>query len=131
VVARLEHKATPLRMRIAIVGTGVAGNVIAHQLKDRHDITVFEANDYVGGHSNTIDVSAGGERLKLDTGFMVFNNRTYPYFTRLLEELGIESQLSNMTFSVRCQENGLEYSGSSLNTLFAQRRNLIRPSLPF
>jgi predicted NAD/FAD-binding protein len=115
-------------MRIAIVGTGVAGNVIAHQLKDRHDITVFEANDYVGGHSNTIDVSAGGERLKLDTGFMVFNNRTYPYFTRLLEELGIESQLSNMSFSVRCQENGLEYSGSSLNTLFAQRRNLIRPS---
>ncbi|MDH4314874.1 MAG: FAD-dependent oxidoreductase [Gammaproteobacteria bacterium] len=127
-VARLENATGQPRQKIAIVGTGIAGNVIACQLRDRHDITVFEANDYIGGHSNTVDVAADGDQLKLDTGFIVFNDRTYPYFTRLLDELGVESQESTMSFSVRCQENGLEYAGSSLNTLFAQRLNVLRPS---
>ena len=116
------------RLKIAIVGTGIAGNFAAHRLHPRHDITVFEANSYVGGHSNTVEVPDGDEVRKLDTGFMVFNHRTYPHFTELLRELEIESRETSMSFSVQCETSGLEYNGSSLNTLFAQRRNLLRPS---
>lgn len=116
------------RRKIAIVGTGIAGNVVANSLQRHHDITVFEANDYIGGHTNTVEVDEDGDELKLDTGFIVFNDRTYPHFIRLLDELGVESTSSNMSFSVRSTTNGLEYNGSSLNALFAQRRNLVRPS---
>jgi len=115
-------------MRIAVIGTGIAGNVAAYHLNRDHDITVFEANDYIGGHTNTIDVATVTGSLPVDTGFIVFNNRTYPNFVRLLDELGVESRDSEMSFSVRSDRDGLEYNGSTLDGLFAQRRNLLRPS---
>lgn len=114
-------------MRIAIVGTGVAGNVAAWKLRDEHDITVFEAADYVGGHTNTVEVLEGSRRLAIDTGFIVFNDRTYPHFLKLLDELGQASVPSVMSFSVRTEDGALEYNGASLNALFAQRRNILRP----
>lgn len=115
-------------MKIAVIGTGIAGNVVAHRLCEEHDVTVFESNDYVGGHSNTVTVPTTEGDLNLDTGFIVFNDRTYPNFLRLLDELGVESQKSSMSFSVQCMRSGLEYNGSTVNSLFAQRRNLLRPS---
>ncbi len=115
-------------MRIAIIGTGIAGNVAAYKLRQQHDITVFEAGSYVGGHTNTVDVEESGERLAVDTGFIVFNDRTYPNFIGLLDEIGQASQPSVMSFSVQREDSGLEYGGSSLNSLFAQRRNILRPA---
>ncbi|MGI9260326.1 MAG: NAD(P)/FAD-dependent oxidoreductase [Gammaproteobacteria bacterium] len=115
-------------MKIAIIGSGIAGNVAAYRLRDEHDITVFEANDYVGGHVNTIDVDDDGTPLAVDTGFIVFNDWTYPNFIELLENLGVASKPTSMSFSVQCERSGLEYNGTTLNTLFAQRRNLFRPS---
>jgi predicted NAD/FAD-binding protein len=114
-------------MKIAIVGTGIAGNVAACKLNAAHDITVFEAASYVGGHTNTIDVYENGRPIPVDTGFIVFNDRTYPHFVGLLEELGQEWQPSEMSFSVQSEGGGLEYNGASLNALFAQRRNILRP----
>jgi uncharacterized protein len=115
-------------MRIAIVGTGIAGMTAAWHLHRNHDITVFEAADYIGGHTNTIDVVHGGVEYAIDTGFIVFNNRTYPEFVRLMNCLRVSSQPTEMSFSVRCEATGLEYNGTSLNKLFTQRRNLLRPS---
>ncbi len=115
-------------MKIAIIGSGVAGNVAAYRLRNEHDITVFEANDYVGGHVNTIDVDDDGTQISVDTGFIVFNDWTYPNFIALLEDLGVASKRSSMSFSVQCRRSGLEYNGTTLNTLFAQRSNLFRPS---
>jgi predicted NAD/FAD-binding protein len=114
-------------MRIAIVGTGIAGNTAAYKLRDEHDITVYEASSYVGGHTNTIDVSEAGRTIAVDTGFIVFNDRTYPNFIELLDEIGQESLASVMSFSVSSGDAGLEYNGSGLNALFAQRRNILRP----
>ena len=115
-------------MKIAIVGTGIAGNVAAYHLAKEHEITVFEAADYVGGHTNTVDVEYAGQQYAVDTGFIVFNDWTYPEFIRLLDELRVESQPSDMSFSVSCEKTGLEYNGTSRNALFAQRSNLLRPS---
>lgn len=115
-------------LRIAVIGTGIAGNYAASKLAGEHDITVFEARDRIGGHTNTIDVEHNGQTLAIDTGFIVYNDVTYPHFVQLLDELGIESQASEMSFSVRCQDTGLEYNGANLNAVFAQRRNLLRPS---
>ncbi len=115
-------------MKVAIIGTGIAGNVAAYKLHREHDITVFEAAGYVGGHTNTVDVFESGRRIAVDTGFIVFNNRTYPNFIQLLDEIGQASQESEMSFSVQSEDGRFEYSGSSLNTLFAQRSNLFRPS---
>lgn len=115
-------------MRIAIVGAGIAGNVAARELHRDHDITVFEAASHVGGHTHTHEVEVEGDRVSVDTGFIVFNRRTYPLFDALLDELGVASQESSMSFSVRCESSGLEYNGTSLDGLFAQRRNLLRPS---
>jgi predicted NAD/FAD-binding protein len=116
------------RMRIAIVGSGIAGNVAAHRLHAAgHEITMFESGDHVGGHTHTHDILLGGGRFAVDTGFIVFNTRTYPRFCALLEELGVESQVSSMSFSVRDDASGLEYNGTSCDGLFAQRRNLLRP----
>jgi predicted NAD/FAD-binding protein len=115
-------------MKIAIIGSGIAGNVAAHHLHPEHDITVFEAGDHAGGHTHTHDIELGGRSYAVDTGFIVFNDRTYPNFIRLLEELGVEWQESSMSFSVRDEASGLEYNGTTLNTLFSQRRNLLRPS---
>ena len=114
-------------MKIAIIGTGIAGNVIAYKLHQEHDITVFESGSYVGGHTNTVDVVEDGRQYAVDTGFIVFNDRTYPNFIRLLDEIGQESQPSEMSFSVQSRDGGIEYSGTSLNALFAQRRNIVRP----
>lgn len=116
------------RRKIAIVGSGIAGNTAAWLLRDRHDITVFEAAGYVGGHTNTVDVETSAGRLPIDTGFIVFNDRTYPEFNRLLDALGQPWQDSVMSFSVRDEVAGIEYNGASLSQLFAQRRNLLRPS---
>jgi predicted NAD/FAD-binding protein len=115
-------------MRIAIIGTGIAGNVLGRALHREHDLTVFESASYIGGHTHTHRIELGGERYAVDTGFIVFNHVTYPNFTRLLEELGVASQDSSMSFSVRNAASGLEYNGTSINTLFAQRGNLLRPS---
>lgn len=115
-------------MRVAIVGTGIAGNIAAYKLRDHFDVTVFEAATYIGGHTNTVDVEEGGRLLAIDTGFIVFNDRTYPNFIKVLDEIGQPSQRSEMTFSVHSAKGRLEYNGSSLNGLFAQRRNLLRPS---
>jgi len=117
-----------MRSRIAIVGAGISGNVCAWLLHKDHDITVFSADDHVGGHTHTHSVSLEGREVSIDTGFMVFNEKTYPNFIRLLQQLGVRSQLSDMSFSVRCDASGLEYQGSSLNGLFAQRSNFFRPS---
>jgi uncharacterized protein len=114
-------------MKVAVVGSGIAGLFVAHRLHRSHDVTVFEANDYAGGHTHTVDVEQDGRQYAIDTGFIVFNDWTYPNFIALLRELGVESQPSNMSFSLRCERTGLEYNGSSLNGLFAQRRNLVRP----
>lgn len=114
-------------MRIAIIGSGVSGLVVAHLLHDDHDISVFEADDRVGGHTHTVRVSEGDRGLNVDTGFIVFNEDAYPNFSRLISMLGVESQPSDMSFSVSCRKTGLEWAGTNLNTLFAQRRNLLRP----
>jgi predicted NAD/FAD-binding protein len=114
-------------MRIAIVGSGIAGLTAAHHLHQQHQITLFEASGHVGGHVHTHDVELGGAEYRIDTGFIVFNRRTYPHFTALLAELGVASQKSDMSFSVSCGASGLEYNGTSLNALFAQRENLLRP----
>ena len=116
-------------MRIAVIGTGIAGNTAAYELRKDHDITVYEASSYIGGHTNTINVLEGGTNIAVDTGFIVFNDRTYPNFIRLLDEIGQESQPSVMSFSVSSGDGRLEYSGSGLNALFAQRRNILRQDL--
>ncbi|HEX9138649.1 MAG TPA: FAD-dependent oxidoreductase [Steroidobacteraceae bacterium] len=113
-------------MKIAIIGSGIAGNLVARQLHREHEITVFEAAGHIGGHAHTHRIEIGGQTLNVDTGFIVFNDRTYPNFTRLLGEIGVASQDSAMSFSVRNERTGLEYNGTSFNGLFAQRRNLLR-----
>ncbi|MGZ8382416.1 MAG: NAD(P)-binding protein, partial [Nitrospira sp.] len=115
-------------MKLAIVGTGIAGMTAAHLLHQDHDLTVFEAGAHIGGHTNTVEVEQQGRSYAIDTGFIVFNDWTYPNFIALLDRLGVASQPSDMSFSVRCEQTGLEYNGTSLNSLFAQRRNLLRPS---
>jgi predicted NAD/FAD-binding protein len=115
--------------RVAIVGTGIAGLGCAHFLYRDYDLTIFEQNAYAGGHSNTVlvDEPGTGRRLPVDTGFMVFNRVTYPLLNRLFDRLGVESRPTQMSFSVRHADSGLEFCGSSLNHLFAQRRNLLSP----
>ncbi len=115
-------------MKIAIIGTGISGNVAAYHLNKDHDITVFEANDYLGGHTHTHNIELEGKSYSVDTGFIVFNYKTYPNFTGLLKELSVKEQLSAMSFGVKCEKTGLEYMGSTINSLFAQRRNIFRPS---
>ena len=117
------------RQRIAIVGAGVSGLTTAWLLSQHHDIELFEAGDYPGGHTNTRPVRAGGRDWPVNTGFIVFNDWTYPNFIRLMDRLGVASEVSDMSFSVDCSRTGLQYNGTSLNTLFAQRRNLL--NIPF
>ena len=111
-------------MRIGIIGSGISGLVAARQLATDHDVCVLEAADYIGGHTHTIDVESNGENHAVDTGFIVFNDRTYPNFVRLMNELGVGSQATTMSFSVRCERSGLEYRGADPGGLFAQRKNL-------
>jgi uncharacterized protein len=115
-------------MRIAIVGAGISGLMAAYLLdRGGHQVTVYEAGPTLGGHSNTVDCDVEGVGLPVDTGFIVHNDRTYPHFLRLLAELGVETQATEMSFSVTSEATGLEYNGHSLSTLFAQRRNLVNP----
>ncbi len=113
--------------RLAIIGTGIAGLGCAHFLHRHFAVTLFERDDRAGGHTHTIDIAEGPRRLPVDTGFMVFNRVTYPLLSRLFDELGVAVKPTRMSFSVRHAGSGLEFSGSSLNHLFAQRRNLLRP----
>lgn len=118
-----------MRVRIAIVGTGISGLYAARQLAPRCDLTLFEAQSHPGGHSNTVEVAMDGHRLAIDTGFIVFNEKTYPRFTALLQDLGVTSQPSDMSFSFRCGDSGLEYRGdNTFDAIFAQRRNALRPT---
>lgn len=115
-------------MKIAIVGSGISGMSCGWLLHKKHDVTLFEAGSYIGGHTNTVDVEVGNRNVSVDTGFIVCNDRTYPNFLELIDHLGVSRRPSEMSFSVRCDETGVEYSGSGLNGLFVQRRNLVRPS---
>ncbi len=115
-------------MRIAIVGGGISGLVCAYLLNEEHDIVLFEANDYIGGHTHTIDVTLGTNRYPVDTGFIVFNEVTYPNFLKLIRRLGVAYQPSVMTFSVKSESDGIEYSPHNLNSFFIQRKNLLDPS---
>ena len=120
------HQATTCR-RVAVVGSGISGMVAARELSKRHDVTVFEANDYIGGHTNTIGVDDPSGRYAIDTGFIVYNDRNYPLFSALIEELGVVTEPTSMSFGVHCEASGLEYNGSSISGLFAHPRNMIRP----
>ena len=111
--------------KIAIIGSGISGLTCAYYLCKRYQVTIFEANDYIGGHTHTIPVELNGEQAAIDTGFIVFNNRTYPNFIRLMKELSVPYQATEMSFSIRNDALGLEYNGHSLATLFAQRNNLV------
>jgi predicted NAD/FAD-binding protein len=113
--------------KLAIIGTGIAGMGCAHLLQKKYDITLFEQNDYVGGHTNTISVDEDGTLVHMDTGFMVFNFATYPNLCKLFEEIKAPIKKTDMSFSVQYMPTGLEYCGSGINGLFAQRRNLFSP----
>ena len=110
--------------KLAIIGTGIAGMSCAHYLQHKYDLTIYEKNDYVGGHTNTISVDEDSKKIFIDTGFMVFNHVTYPLLTKLFQELNVPTKKTNMSFSVQHVPSGLEYSGSGLNGLFAQRKNI-------
>lgn len=139
---------TPITKRIAIIGSGVSGLVCAHYLVAKHEVTIFEANDYFGGHVNTIDIQLAEpkgswirrrknqllkkqsieiEESSIDTGFIVFNERTYPNFLRLLTELDVSFQKTDMSFSVKNPFINFEYNGHTLNSLLSQRKNIISP----
>ncbi len=113
--------------RIAVIGSGIAGLTSAYLLSREHEVTVFEANDYLGGHTHTRKVHLDGKDYPVNTGFIVFNDWTYPNFIKLMDQLGVASEDSDMSFSVRCENTDLEYNGTSLNSLFAQRVNILRP----
>jgi uncharacterized protein len=116
-------------VKIAIIGSGISGLTSAYLLQQQHEVTVFESAERIGGHTATIEVNEAGGKRSIDTGFIVFNDWTYPNFIRLMDELDVASKATEMSFSVSCQRSGLEYGGNNLNTLFAQRRNLL--SFPF
>jgi predicted NAD/FAD-binding protein len=113
--------------RIAIIGAGISGLASAWLLAKRHEVVVFEANRYAGGHTNTVDATVDGITHPVDTGFLVYNDRTYPNLVKLFAALGVESAASDMSLSVRIGDGALEWSGSSLATVFAQPSNLVNP----
>lgn len=115
-------------MKIAVIGSGISGLTAAYVLSRKNDVVIFEKNDYIGGHTHTHQIEEEGNILSVDSGFIVYNERTYPNFINLLNRLGVESQLTRMGFSVKSEKDNLEYAGHSLSGLFAQRSNLIRPS---
>ena len=114
-------------MRIAVVGSGIAGLASARLLAREHEVTLYEANDYLGGHTHTHDVQVGGRCHAVDTGFIVFNKKHYPLLYTLFDELGVESQPTTMSFAVKNERSGLEYNATDLPGLFCQRRNLVSP----
>jgi predicted NAD/FAD-binding protein len=114
--------------RVAVVGSGISGLAVAHALASDAQVTLFEAGDYFGGHTHTVDVTLQGVSHGVDTGFLVFNERTYPQLIRLFAELGVATAASDMSFSVQVPQVDLEWSGSNLDSVFAQRKNLLRPA---
>lgn len=115
-------------MKVAVVGAGISGLTAAYLLSKAHDVTVFEKDDRIGGHTATKHVRWRGRNYDIDTGFIVFNDRTYPNFQRLMDTLKVPYQKTEMSFSVTCERTGLEYNGSHLDGLFAQRHNAVTPS---
>jgi len=115
------------KKRIAIIGSGISGQTCGYLLSKQNEVTLFEANNHLGGHTATIDLDIEGKTLPVDTGFIVFNDRTYPNFIKMMDQIGITSKPTEMSFSVHNKATGFEYNGHSLNTLFAQRRNLLSP----
>ena len=115
-------------MKIAIIGSGISGLTCAYLLSRKNDITVFEKNNYIGGHTHTHELEFNGHTHFVDSGFIVYNERTYPNFIKILDQLNVDRQITRMGFSVKSIRNNLEYAGHSLNGLFAQRSNLIKPS---
>ena len=114
-------------MKIAIIGSGISGNTLAYYLNPHHQITLFESNDRVGGHSHTHHIDIFNQKVSVDTGFIVFNKKTYPNFLKLLHELKVPYENSAMSFSVKDSQKDFEYNGTSLNALFAQRKNFMNP----
>ncbi|NQV36927.1 MAG: FAD-dependent oxidoreductase [Candidatus Marinimicrobia bacterium] len=115
-------------MKIAIIGSGISGLTASYLLNKRHEITLFEKNDYIGGHTHTHDITIGEQTFSIDSGFIVYNEKTYPNFIKLLDILNVERQKTTMGFSVKSEVKNLEYAGNSLKSLFAQKRNYFRPS---
>ncbi|MBY0339923.1 MAG: FAD-dependent oxidoreductase [Rhodocyclaceae bacterium] len=123
-----EHPLGPGRKHVAVIGSGISGLAVAWLLRDTHQVTLYEAAGRLGGHTNTLEVAVDGQTFPVDTGFLVFNRRTYPNLCALFKLLGIEAVASEMTFSARIESLNLEWAGNNLNTVFGQRRNLLRPS---
>ena len=116
-------------MRVAVIGSGVAGLTAAYVVSRNHDVTLFEKDTRFGGHANTVSVAGARGQVGLDTGFIVHNERTYPHLLRLFGELGVATQDSDMSFGVRCEECGLEYAGArGLAGMAARPANLISPA---
>ena len=116
-----------VRLKVAVVGTGISGLSAAWLLSPRHDVTVYEQSERIGGHSNTVVASVGGREIPVDTGFIVFNRSAYPNLTALFERLAVPTRTSDMSLAVSLDNGNLEYSGTGLLGLFAQPRNLFRP----
>jgi predicted NAD/FAD-binding protein len=115
-------------MKLAIIGSGISGLTAAYLLSNGNTVDVYEANNYIGGHVNTLPICLNEEDYEIDTGFIVFNDRTYPNFNKLLNKINALSLPTSMSFSIKCEITGMEYNGTSINGLFAQRLNFIRPS---
>ncbi|MDY6942575.1 MAG: FAD-dependent oxidoreductase [Pseudomonadota bacterium] len=115
-------------MKIAVIGSGISGLSAAWLLQTRYDVTVYEQNQYIGGHTHTVDVPRSGDSMAVDTGFIVYNERNYPHLTALFDHLGVETRGSDMSFGVSLDNGRVEYAGDNLNTLFGQRKNFFRPS---
>ena len=113
------------RQRVAVIGSGISGLASAYFLHNTHDVVLFEANSYLGGHTNTVDIHLEGKALAVDTGFLVFNERTYPNLIALLRELGVGSYATDMSFGVSLDDGKLEWAGTNLDSVFAQRGNLL------
>tara|TARA_B100000029_G_scaffold380803_1_gene375893 strand:- start:46714 stop:47943 length:1230 start_codon:yes stop_codon:yes gene_type:complete len=115
-------------MKIAIVGGGISGLTTAYLLSREHEIILYESNDYIGGHTNTVTIEMNGSPVAVDTGFIVYNEQNYPNFSHILSDLNVSTQPTSMSFSVKLIEPNLEYNGSSFKQLFGQKKNLLRPT---
>ena len=113
--------------RIAIIGTGISGLSAAYLLNRHHDITVYEKDSRVGGHTRTLHVRHGDRTIPVDTGFIVYNERNYPNLTALFRRLGVQTQKSDMSFALTARDGWLEWGARNVNSIFGQRRNLVRP----
>ena len=113
-----------MKERIAIIGSGISGLTSAWLLREKYDVHLYEAGDYLGGHTQTNDINVDGKTYPVNSGFIVFNDWTYPDFIRLMDRLGVAAEDSDMSFSVKCERSGIEYNGHTLDSLFAQRKNI-------